>query len=863
MSRSTLFVFALLLATSAVAVPVDVSKLPPASKTPADFTRDIEPLLKARCTGCHGRAQQLSGLQLDSKEAALRGGYSGPVIVPGKSAESRLIHLVAGADEKVVMPPAGKRLTPQEVGVLRAWIDAGAPWSEAVVSKSGTPAKKIDERTQHWSFRPVQRLSPPRVTTESWARNPIDRFILARLEREGISPSPEASKTTLLRRVSLDLTGLPPTPGETAAFLTDNRPDAYERVVDRLLNSPHYGEKWARQWLDLARYADSDGYEKDNERPHAWRYRHWVINALNADMPFDEFTIQQLAGDLLPDSSTEQKVATGFHRNTLTNREGGINIEQFRNEQVVDRVATTGTVWLGLTVGCAQCHDHKYDPIKQRDFYSLFAFFNNTLEEDIDAPLAGEMGPYLKGLTDYRNHRAELLAKYRVPELQPAWEERMRQAAANPGKWTDWDHAYDAFQKYLDNADKILHTPVEKRTVKQTDAIADHFVINYHRVITKELNKELNFPELRKKLQELRASFPALSEAQTMAQDTVLHRNTNIHIRGDYRNKGVEVQPDVPGFLPPLSAGKEPPSRLTLARWIVSPGNPLTARVAVNRMWQEFFGRGLVRTSDDFGRQGEPPTHPELLDWLASSFMDGHWRVKQMHRLIVTSATYRQSSDIRKELETRDPSNTLLAKQSRLRLPAELIRDNALAASELLQTDVGGRSVRPYQPPGVSELAYGSGVKWKNGTGQDRYRRGLYIHFQRTVPYPQLINFDSPDTTVTACRRERSNTPLQALNLLNDPVFVEAAQALAARILRETPGQPLPQRLQTMFQACLTRRPSPAEQDGLAAYYNTQSQIFEKDPASAKQLFPLRAAHLFKDGDRLMDCRGQRRSEPG
>lgn len=415
----------------------------------------------------------------------------------------------------------------------------------------------------------------------------------------------------------------------------------------------------------------------------------------------------------------------------------------------------------------------------------------------------------------------------------------MREAAANPGKWTDWDHAYDAFQKYLDNADKILNTPVEKRTVKQADAIANHFVINYHRVIPKELNKELRFSELRKQLDELRASFPALSEAQTMAIDTALHRKTYIHIRGDYKNKGIEVQPAVPGFLPGLPSLKEPPSRLTLARWIVSPENPLTARVAVNRMWQEFFGRGLVRTSDDFGRQGEAPSHPELLDWLASSFTEGQWRVKQIHRLIVTSATYRQSSDIRKELEARDPSNTLLARQSRLRLPAELIRDNALAVSELLNTTIGGQSVRPYQPPGVSELAYGNSVKWKNGTGQDRYRRGIYVHFQRTVPYPQLINFDAPDTTVAACRRERSNTPLQALNLLNDPVFVETAQALAARLLRETPGRSLPERVEQLFRLCLARRPTPSEQDGLAAYYSTQTQIFEKDRSSAQQLFPV------------------------
>lgn len=630
---------------------------------------------------------------------------------------------------------------------------------------------------------------------------------------------------------------MPPTPEEVAAFLADPRPDAYEQMVDRLLRSPHYGEKWARHWLDLARYADSDGYEKDYVRPHAWRYRQWVIDAINNDQPFDQFTIEQIAGDLLPGSTASQKAATGFHRNTLTNREGGVNIEQFRNEQVIDRASTVGTVWMGLTVGCAQCHDHKYDPISQKDFYQLFAFFNNASEVNIDAPLPGEMGPYLRALPDYRRRRADILTRNRVLELQAPWEQQMREAAENPGKWTDWDHAFDALQKYLDNGEEILRTPPAKRTVQQADALTDHFVTNYHRVISKDRIKELNFGEVRKQLSELAAAFPALSQAPTIAE-TAARRKTHILLRGDWRNPGIEVSPGVPSSLPRLGS-TGPATRLTLARWLVSPEHPLTARVTVNRIWQEYFGRGLVRTSEDFGRQGEAPTHPELLDWLASRFRDSGWKVKDLHRLIVTSAVYRQSSQARPDVDPRDPNNTLLFRQQRLRLPAESIRDAALSAGQLLYPAIGGKSVRPPQPAGVAELAYAGSVKWNESQGPERYRRGLYIHFQRTVPYPQLMNFDAPDANTASCRRERSTTPLQALNLLNDPVFVEAAQALAVRVLRELPSASLEERIGHAFSICLQRSPADRERTALAAYYREQTGIFEKDPDSAAKLVPI------------------------
>jgi hypothetical protein len=815
-----------LITAFAPALAAQQTRLPPPAPAAVNFARDIEPILNRNCLGCHGERTQMSGLRLDQRAAVLKGGASGVVVLPGNSAASRLIRLVSGLEDKKVMPPAGNRLSPAEIGLLRAWIDQGLSWSDrATARQTGLPA--------HWSFRPIGRPDPPRTRNQSWARNPIDHFVLARLEREGIEPSAEASRRTLIRRVSLDLTGLPPSPSEIHDFLNDNRPDAYERLVDRLLDSPHYGERWARHWLDLARYADSDGYEKDYVRPNAWRWRHWVIESFQNDKPFDQFTIQQIAGDLLPNATLEDKIGLGFHRNTLTNREGGVNIEQFRVEQVIDRAASTGTVWLGLTMGCAQCHDHKYDPITQKEFYRWFAFFNNADEYNIDAPLPGEIGPYLKAAPEYRAKREELLKKYRVPELQGPWESRMKEARANPGKWTDWDHAYDALQKYMDHADRILDLRPEQRPRKWADSIEEHFVINYHRVISKEEWKELKFTELRPKLNELKEQYPQLSEAPVIAEHPDVVRKSNVLIRGDWRNKGAEVTPGFPSFLHPSATGS--PTRLDLARWLVSPDNPLTARVTVNRFWQEFFGRGLVRTAEDFGTQGEKPSHPELLDWLAGRFIDSGWRVKPLHKLIVMSATYRQASLIRPGAAARDPENTLLARQSRLRLPAESIRDAALSVSELLYPAIGGKSVRPPIPKGVVDLSYAGSVKWPESAGKDRYRRGLYILFQRTVPYPMLMNFDAPDANTPACRRARSNTPLQALNLLNDPVLVEAAQALALRVLRKQETA----RIGFLFEAALSRTPSPRERDWVESFLHDQIQSYEKQPERAAELFPL------------------------
>jgi hypothetical protein len=807
--------------------------LPVPAQRKVDFAADIAPVFQSRCYGCHGPKMQMSSLRLDRGTDALQGGQSGPVIKPGHSADSSLVLRVAGAKGFGQMPPAGPPLTGEQIGLIRAWIDQGAVWPGATAATAAQPTAKAGS---HWAFQPIQSPRPPQVADANWVRNPIDAFVLARLEREKIKPSPEASKAVLLRRLSLDLTGLPPTPEEIDTFIADTRPEAYERQVDRLLASPHYGEKWARTWLDRARYADSDGYEKDWFRPWAWRYRDWVIGAMNQDMPFDQFTVKQLAGDLLPNATVADRVATGFNRNTLTNREGGVDNAQFRFENTVDRASTVGVVWLGMSVGCAQCHNHKYDPILQKDFYSMFAFFDNTEEADIDAPRPGELGPYLAQHREYEKKRQALLAEYHVPELQADWEAHMRKAIAEPGKYTDWDLAWDVVKKLTEGGDgeKILLTPDEKRTPREREVLTTHFIRNYFFAVGGKKAKEAKFEELDKKLKALKVEYPQLSQAMTMEESDTPHQSY-VRVRGDYRTNGVEVKPAVLSALP-QPAHTDHLTRLDLAKWIMSPDNPLTARVAVNRIWQELFGQGIVKSSDDFGTRGDKPSHPELLDWLATQFRESGWSRKEMIREIVLSATYRQSSAARPELEASDPANTLLARQARVRLSAELIRDSALTVSGLLNTEVGGPSIRPPQPAGVTELGYGkkAGAGWDETKGSERYRRGLYIQFQRSTPYPQLVNFDAPRSDVPVCKRERSNTSLQALNLLNDPVFVEAASALAYRIV--TGASSPADRLHSAFRLTLGREPDQTEAKALESYLHQQTKIFDEHPADAAKV---------------------------
>ncbi len=790
---------------------------------PVDFVRDVEPLFQKRCSGCHGAARQLSGLRLDRKADALRGGYSGAVIAPGNAQGSRLLRLVTAA-EGVKMPPAGPRLTAAEVDVLRRWIDSGAPWPERAES-----AAKARPRPAHWAFQPVRRPAVPAVRNANWPRNPIDRFVLARLEQEGVAPSPPADSRTLIRRLHLDLTGLPPAPEASSG--------AAEETAARLLDAPHFGEKWARHWLDLARYADSDGYEQDQFRPHAWRYRDWVIRAFNRNLPFDQFTVQQIAGDLLPGSTLDDKTATGFHRQTLTSREGGLDTEQLRTEQVADRVATVGAAWLGLTLECARCHDHKYDPISQRDFYQLYAFFNSADEVNHLAPAEGEMGPYLQQRPEYERRFRGILSAYRVAELQPPWEREVRAAIADPAARLEWTQVADYVKVYQDHGHAILHTPAERRTFRQAHDLTRVFLKYPGPLASWPEAKGVNFSQGFEKLEQLDADLPGLSEVPALAErDTP--RRTHIFLRGDFRSPGIEVGPDVPAALPPLPPGA-PRNRLSLARWLVGRDQPLTARVTVNRVWQELFGRGLVATSEDFGTRGDLPSHPELLDWLAAEFMDSGWNFKRLVRLIVESATYRQSSRTREDLLSRDPANTLLARQQRLRLPAELIRDSALAASGLLHPSIGGRSFFPPMPVGLLKVAYRS-REWRVSEGPERYRRTLYAFFWRSVPHPQRMNFDAPDTLTTCSRRQRSTTPLQALNLLNDPEFHEAAQALAARVMRERAE--LSARLTRVVELALSRPPQADEMALLTRYYVRKRQRLEQDPALGVRQFPGAAA---------------------
>jgi hypothetical protein len=778
-----------------------------------DFTAEVQPILKRRCSGCHGAALQMNGLRLDHGPSALKGSYSGPVILAGKAAESTLIQRVSSEKDGFRMPPAGPRLTAAEIATLKSWINSGARFPDSMM-KAEAPRRE----TSHWSFQPVTRPNPPPVKNPAWARNAIDRFILARLEKEGIAPSHEAGRATLLRRVSLDLTGLPPSVEMQREFLADSGPHAYERIVDRLLESPHYGERWARPWLDLAHYADSDGYEKDLARPYAWRYRQWVIDAINSDMPFDEFTIQQLAGDLMPNRTTESMVATGFLRNTLTNREAGVDRDEDRFEQLVNRTNTVSTTWLGLAMGCAQCHDHKYDPLSQKDYYSLFAFFDRSREAMIDAPMPGEVGPYLRGLPGYRQKRAALLADYDVPALQKLWESYIIRSIKEPGWSPEWDFSLTSMKAMFDGAVPVLLTPPAERSETDRDRLTDYFV---HRTgLAPELPKDKmeRLKELRKKLEALEESTPKLTQAMVMMDDPRAAQ-TRIAIKGDWRRRGIPVDPDVPAMMPAMQAVSGKATRLDLARWLVSAENPLTPRVVANRAWHELFGRGIVRTNEDFGTQGEKPSHPELLDWLAAELRGNGWSMKKLHRVIVTSAAYRQASTVRADLQERDPENILMARQARLRLSAELIRDNALAVSGLLDTTVGGKSIRPPQPEGVDKLTYANNGKWMVSEGGDRYRRGLYIHFQRTAPYPMLMNFDEPDSNVACTRRARSNTALQALNLLNDEVFFEAAQALAWRVEREA-GSGIESRIGQAFQLALGRAPAERERSRLARLHD-------------------------------------------
>ncbi len=715
-----------------------------ADKIEVHFNQDIRPILSNRCFKCHGEDLKKAGLDLQTFETAtkkLRGGEA--AIVAGDAAKSELLNRVSS--EEKPMPPKGDPLTPEQVAKLKAWIEQGAKYEE------------------HWAYvKPVEKPLPE-LKNKAWPRNGIDGWILARLEQEGLSPALEADKATLLRRVSLDLTGLPPTIQELDSFLADASPNAYEKAVDRLLASPAYGEQMARYWLDLARYADTNGYEKDDRRT-AWPYREWVINAFSKNMPFDQFTIEQIAGDLLPNATLDQKIATGFHRNTMVNTEGGTDDEEFRVAANVDRVNTTMTVWMGTTSACTQCHNHKFDPFKQKEFYQLFAFFNGTADQ----------------------------GRSNAPELSlPTPEQAARIKTLHDGA--------AALKKAATGSAPFLGGP------------------GFHAL-------QLRAAALDKEAAEVK---PA---STLVMQELPQRRPTHIMLRGNFKSLGEEVKPDVPAKLNPLPAGA-PANRLGLAKWLVDLNNPLTARVIMNRMWAHHFGTGLVTTSDDFGTQGEPPTHPELLDWLAVEFMNRQWDIKAMHKLMVTSATYRQASKAPADLVKHDPFNRLYARGPRFRMDAEMVRDNALAISGLLSRKIGGPSVFPYQPDGVWFNPY-SGDKWAISTNGDQHRRGLYTFCRRTAPYAEFAAFDAPSREICTERRSRTNTPLQALAVLNDKVYVEASAALARRMATEAKGDPA-ERAAYGFRLCTSRTPTTAERDLLLKLYAESLTKYHKDAPAA------------------------------
>ncbi|MCS7301747.1 MAG: PSD1 and planctomycete cytochrome C domain-containing protein [Fimbriimonadales bacterium] len=922
----------LALGLSYIGLPLALSGLvwhapapPPQRKV--DFAREILPIFRASCFPCHGPERRQGGLRLSNREEAFKGGISGRVIIPGDAENSLLVKRISSDEEGPRMPKGMTALSPEQIALIKRWINEGAEWPEGA------------ENAIHWAFIPPKRPPIPEVKNKAWVRNPIDAFILHRLEQEGLSPSPEAPKETLIRRLYLDLIGLPPSPEEVDAFLKDKRPDAYERLVDRLLNSPHYGERQAIVWLDLARYADTDGFEKDLRRS-IWRYRDWVIDAFNRDMPFDQFTIEQIAGDLLPNPTLAQRIATGFHRNTMQNLEGGVDQAEAHENKLYDRVDTTATVWLGVTMNCARCHDHKYDPFTQKEYYQLLAFFNNAkiypvgdarvseekwLEAEIPAPTPeqerqlaalerqiqqieargapepavltpltaqAENGTQLQLLDDgsVLAHGATPPTEvYRARIALPRGETRAilidalpheslprkgpgragngnfvltgvrlhlngKPLAFKDARATATQHGFDprdvlqpentetgwALDGHLGKAQTLelwLERPLRLRHPTHAELTLECRYTKYtQHVLGRFRVRVLNGDAaqlwmLRRQRDELKRQIPTTLVMEDNPTDKPL--TATVRPRGEFTRQGEVVQAGTPAVLHPFPSDA-PRNRLGLARWLVARENPLTARVQVNRMWATIFGRGIVETPENFGTQGAYPTHPELLDWLAVEFMERGWSMKHIYRLIVTSATYRQSSRLTPELLERDPKNELYARAPRYRLPAELIRDSALAISGLLSRKIGGPSVFPPQPEGVWDIPYNAD-RWITDTGENRYRRGLYTFWRRTAPYPAMVAFDAHSREVCVAMRPRTNTPLQSLVLLNDPAYMEAAAALAQRMAQKGKGN-LRASLRYGFRCCTAREPTPAELQRLEQLYQRMREHYARQPDAAQRL---------------------------
>lgn len=970
-----------------------------------DFARDVRPILARHCLKCHGPDdnKRAVGLRLDSSKGLFGETKSGVIaVVPGNPEESELIARIHSDDDSEIMPPPETKdpLSPEQKRILNQWVADGAKFE------------------QHWAFIPPVRPVVPSVESmpEPWTKNPIDAFVYQKLLETGLKPQPPADRRTMIRRLSLDLIGLPPTPQEVQSFLSDTRPDAYERLVDRLLDSPHYGERWARKWLDLARYADTNGYEKDRPRS-IWPYRDWVIDALNSDMPFDQFTIRQIAGDMLPNATQADKVATGFHRNTMLNEEGGIDPLEYRFYAMVDRVGTTGTVWMGMSVACAQCHTHKYDPITQTDYYRLMAAMNNAEEpplfemsdsesqrknQEIDAQIAtlinnlpnrfpaeqpkadSELRSENQRREDARSKafdawRSEKLAitapwsllspnsmKANLARLEqrddgsifatgdatkhdeyellfdsiPAGTTAIRlevlpdpalpvggpgrtdyegplgdfflsefqlrgaDGSQNPllkltsatesyGKLgigggsakaelaldgnmqTGWsahghqgkeDQAVFVFENPLPEPAsarltmiferhysaplgrfrlwtttsstgiqaKSIPTRIETLLVKSAVGLSEQERAELERYWLRFEASEL--ADARREIENLESSRPKPVTTLVMRErPSDFSRPTFVHRRGEFLQPTSTVTPGTPGFLKPELSSKPIRNRLELAQWLVSEENPLAARVTVNRQWAALFGRGLVRTQEDFGYQGELPTHPQLLDWLARTFVDNdQWSLKRLHRRIVTSATYRQSSHVTPESLEKDPENRFLSHAARFRMDGEVVRDSALAVAGLLSHKLGGPSVFPPQPANITtEGAYGK-LNWTVSKGEDRYRRSLYTFSKRTAPFAMLNTFDAPSGESCVVRRDVSNSALQSLTLLNDPIFMEAAQALGRKF--GSVQKPDQDSLNQLFDQLFSRLPEPSENELMVQFINKLRQDLSKKPDQARHL---------------------------
>ena len=804
--------FALLLAIwpALLISPVKLHAAEPPVPEKIEFNRDVRPILSDNCFFCHGpdAGHRKADLRIDLRDEALKN----DVVIPGKPQESALVERILETDASALMPPpeSNKKLTSRQKEILRKWVEQGATYQK------------------HWSYEPPVKAAIPA------GQNGVDHLVRKRLASLGLSPSPEADRRALIRRLYADLIGLPPTPAEVDAFVADQSPDAYPKIVDKLLANPHYGERMALGWLDVVRFADTIGYHSDNPR-NVWPYRDYVIKSFNDNKRFDRFTVEQLAGDLLPDANLETRVASAFNRLLLSTEEGGAQSKDYEARMLADRVRAIGAVWLGQTTGCGQCHDHKFDPFTMRDFYSLGAFF-----ADIQEPIIGRREDGMPVTTPEQDLKlaaldtalAEARSKFDAiaPQLEAAqkqWEADVIAYAVTLPELKEGATANDNDKRIAKQVADLI--PNANRNPQQQQTVRDYF----RGKVTKLFIAET---QALAKAQQERDGFYASLPKVLVSVSSPNKRTVRIQPRGNWLDDSGEImKPALPGYLPqPAITGRDL-NRLDLAQWLVSPDNPLTARTVVNRIWKQFFGTGLSKVLDDLGAQGEPPVNPELLDWLACEFRDSGWDVKHLVRTIVTSATYKQVSTASPQLLAADPYNRELARQSAFRLDAELVRDHALAVSGLLVDKIGGPSVKPYQPDGYWENLNFPVRSYDADKGESQYRRGLYTWWQRSFLHPSMVAFDAPSREECAAERTRSNIPQQALVLLNDPTYVEAARSFAAKILRDQPGS-VDDRLTFAWKQALQRAPSAEETTIVRALFDKQLAAYKADPAAAEAL---------------------------